>query len=684
MKPEIDSLGDYNIIKQIGQGSLGSVYLAEHRFMKKQYAIKVLPDELSCNRGFIARFEKEISILSKLDHPHIVKVYNISFSDGHYFIVSDCIVDSMGETSNLTQFLAEKNGKIPETTVLEMLSQIASALDYAHQIKPSSFPLVHRNLKLNNILIGPQEGNPELILSDFGLSHIIGSGAVLSRTYHTLANALNVTPIEIDPHTGQEQYPRKTQQYKKLKHLHRSFLQNYSFLAPEQKVATNPQEISPRVDAYAFGVLAYYLIARKFPEGIFDMPSELEPTYKFNWDHLIKKCLQQDPQKRPENLQACLDEVQGKAVALGHYHPPIEKIVEKKAPATNPYITQSQQSVEKTPSASRQSQVLENEHTKQAVQAALQVQEKIETIAQPIEDTNPSLKPQITNPYLKPLIQTGELQRPEYEPDPAAALNVDSTVTVYHPKPKPIKNIEPLLTDMAIVEGGIFIRGSFDGNRDEVPCHEIELDSFAFDIHPVTNEQFIRFLEVMDSEKDANSNDMIRLRESRIKRISGKLSIESGYSKHPVVGVTWYGATAYAKWVGKRLPTEAEWEIANRSTIAEGPYPTGVSIEKNQANFFSSDTTAVMSYQPNTLGIYDLAGNVYEWCQDWYGYNYYEVSAQEPQNPKGPLQGVYRVLRGGCWKSLKEDLRFTHRHRNNPGTFNGTYGFRCATDAKSD
>ncbi len=213
-----------------------------------------------------------------------------------------------------------------------------------------------------------------------------------------------------------------------------------------------------------------------------------------------------------------------------------------------------------------------------------------------------------------------------------------------------------------------------------MPRHSVHLNSYAIDIHPVTNEQFVRFLEVMGGEKDHNKNDIIRLRESRIKRSGGKLLVESGYTKHPVVGVTWYGAVAYAKWVGKRLPTEAEWEVAANGGLEDCIFPTGKNIERSQANFFSSDTTAVMSYAPNNYGIYDLAGNVYEWCQDWYDYHYYDHSLQEPDDPKGPAQGVYRILRGGCWKSLKEDLRCAHRHRNNPGTVNGTYGFRCAAD----
>lgn len=237
-----------------------------------------------------------------------------------------------------------------------------------------------------------------------------------------------------------------------------------------------------------------------------------------------------------------------------------------------------------------------------------------------------------------------------------------------------VKNahIEPILTEMVQIPAGTYMRGSKYGPRDEMPQHQIELSAFAIDIHPVTNEQFLRFLEATGDIRSDSNNDFIRLKDSRISRSQGGFFIEAGYAKHPVVGVTWYGARAYATWVGKKLPTEAQWEIAAGCDA----FPTGDEINKKLANFFNSDTTAVMSYPPGANGLYDMAGNVYEWCEDWYDFHAYDLAALGARDPSGPAQGVYRSLRGGCWKSLENDLRRTHRHRNNPGAFEATYGFR--------
>jgi formylglycine-generating enzyme required for sulfatase activity len=711
------TLGDYTLIKQVGQGSLGSVFLAEHRFMKKQYILKVLPEELASDRAFIQRFEEDVALLAALEHPHIVKIHTVSFAQGQYFLVTDCVVDEFGETTNLGQYMASRGKRFDEETLFRLLRQIADALDYAHSKKSTHKGVIHRNLKLNNILVGKGRGGIDLMISDFGLSRIIGTSGVLTRTYRAAAEFLGIGAPLYGFKAGQERYPNPSLDPQKLAPLHASFLQNFVFLAPEQKHLDAQFSSDPKVDAYAFGVLAYYLLVGEFPEGYFEMPSKLAPELLWNWDPLICACLSRNSVKRPDSLVAALEVVRQQLKSTSLKEQTSEK---KKEEASQAFLKQSLTSKMKEeerkipPVETSNLDMMEEMPLSDILQLLTKALENVDSTEEAVlgnvtasaalestsvysdktpfaNDSNAALERDIvpetvvhpTLPQtLRPIIRTAEIERPITDHDPASAFLIDTTVKHYVPERKEIKNTQPLLTEMVVIPGGTFYRGSTDGNRDEMPKHCVTLDSFAIDIHPVTNEQFVRFLELMGGEKDSNHQDIIRMRDSRIKRSGGKLSIESGYSKHPVVGVTWYGAIAYAKWIGKRLPTEAEWEVAARGGFENLLYPTGDDIEKNQANFFSSETTAVMSYAPNGYALYDMPGNVYEWCHDWYGYNYYEVSVQEPDNPTGPLQGVYRVLRGGCWKSLKEDLRCSRRHRNNPGTVNGTYGFRCAAEVQ--
>lgn len=678
-------LGDYNLIKQIGQGALGTAFLAEHRFMKKQYILKILPEELSSDRGFIQRFEEEIGWLSTLEHPHIVKIHNISYAQAQYFLVADCVVDDFGETTSLAQYMLSRTSHLEEETLFHILSQVADALDYAHSKKANGKGLVHRNLKLNNILVAKGKGDIDVVISDFGLSKVIGTSAVLTRTYKMVAEALGMSSsLYGNTKSGIERYPSPSIEPQKLSPLHTSFLQNMAFLAPEQRRIDHHYPVDIKADVFAFGVLAYYLLMGEFPEGFFEMPSTLRQDFNWNWDALVTSCLHADPTKRPESLTETLNHIRQQPQALT-----ATSTLEPIGMSDNQNMSNSPQPVYqaiKTHSKPLAEDLIEGAFSVHEERHEPLHRERTPEYSAILEEAAamPHSEPSghHTGGPLRPILRTAQLERPRTDPDPAAIFQIDASVKHYIPERKEIKNTQPLLTEMVVIPGGTFYRGSKDGNRDEMPRHQITLDSFAIDIHPTTNEQFVRFLEVMGGEKDSNHQDIIRMRDSRIKRTGGKLSIESGYAKHPVVGVTWYGAIAYAMWVGKRLPTEAEWEVAARGGLENVLYPTGDDIEKNQANFFSSDTTAVMSYAPNNYGLYDIAGNVYEWCHDWYGYNYYEASVQEPENPQGPVQGVYRVLRGGCWKSLKEDLRCSRRHRNNPGTVNGTYGFRCVADVQ--
>ena len=611
----MDALGDYTILKQLGQGAFGAIYLAEHRFIKKLFALKVLPDEMGIDPSFARRFESEVSTIASLDHPHVAKIHNVSCSEGRYFIVMDPIVDSFQETMNLDRYLQLKGKSLSEQEKEELLRQIASALDYSHEKG-----VIHGAMKLSNILVAPADPGVRLLLSDFGITRLIGEGVGFLHLCQEMSKAL---------------LPSSQHRSEKILQQSRNFIRNFSFLAPEQK-NLDGSSADAKTDSYAFGVLAYYVLTGKIPEGSFDAPSKILPDAKGNWDLFINRCLQTNPHVRPQKLIQAMNE---------YLHAP-RLVMGKETPVSSDPIEQPLDPL---------------------LQMAFEFRQKGE--GESTLESSP-----------KPLIKPTEIARPEYEADPGAIFQRELLVSQYVPKKVEVKEIDPLLTEMVVIPGGTYTRGGQEGARDEMPRHAVHIASFAFDIHPVTNEQFVRFLQAMGGEKDQNNNDIIRLRDSRIKRSAGKLTIESGYAKHPVVGVTWYGAHAYAKWVGKRLPNEVEWEAAATGGGEDFLYPTGSDIERTQANFFSSDTTPVMSYPPNPLGLYDMAGNVYDWCQDWYAYNYYDASALEPDNPAGPHQGVYRVLRGGCWKSLKEDLRCSHRHRNNPGAVNGTYGFRCAAD----
>jgi formylglycine-generating enzyme required for sulfatase activity/uncharacterized caspase-like protein len=237
---------------------------------------------------------------------------------------------------------------------------------------------------------------------------------------------------------------------------------------------------------------------------------------------------------------------------------------------------------------------------------------------------------------------------------------------------------------MVYVPAGKFLMGSTeddeDADDDELPQHTVTLDAFWIDKHEVTNAQYAAFLNAEGNQEEGGvtwleaDSDAVRIHER-----DGVWEVDSGYADHPVVMVSWYGARAYAAWVGGRLPTEAEWEKAARGT--EGQlYPWGNEVPTSDLSNFSwnvGGTTPVGSYSPagdSPYGCADMAGNVWEWVHDWYGGDYYSVSPGS--NPQGPASGTYRVLRGGAFLDLPNLVRCAVRDWYSPYDRNDHLGFR--------
>jgi formylglycine-generating enzyme required for sulfatase activity len=228
---------------------------------------------------------------------------------------------------------------------------------------------------------------------------------------------------------------------------------------------------------------------------------------------------------------------------------------------------------------------------------------------------------------------------------------------------------------MALIPAGCFDMGDAfsEGVLDELPVHNVCVSGFYMDEHEVTNAEYKACVD--DGGCTAPSSNR-----SNTRTTSPFYYGNATYDNFPVMYVNWYKATAYCTWAGKRLPTEAEWEYAARGGLSGKRYPNGDTISCVDANYAGcvGDTSEVESYAPNGYGLYDMAGNVREWANDWYDSGYYSVS---PTNdPQGPATGSYCVLRGGGWCCGTVLLRVADRYSYNPSLDGYNIGFRCARD----
>ena len=230
---------------------------------------------------------------------------------------------------------------------------------------------------------------------------------------------------------------------------------------------------------------------------------------------------------------------------------------------------------------------------------------------------------------------------------------------------------------MVFIPGGEYSRGRShalpdDGLKwfptllkDDRPVRKITVDPFYLDATEVTVEQYSAFCKAAGHKPPFYWTGG---------------SPPAGTEKFPIVNVTWDDARAYAKWAGKRLPTEAEWERAARGLAEGATYPWGdrAPTRKDARYGMVDGPGPVAQFPSNAFGLFDMAGNVWEWCSDWYAKDYY---ADAPaQNPKGPDTGLYRVIRGGSWADVPKYLTCAYRSWARQAERSPNIGFRCAKD----
>jgi len=237
-------------------------------------------------------------------------------------------------------------------------------------------------------------------------------------------------------------------------------------------------------------------------------------------------------------------------------------------------------------------------------------------------------------------------------------------------------------TLLALIPEGEFLAGGSKNENEGGGPFKVRLPAYYLALHAVTNLQYARFLSEVRPAKADVEKWILLSSGCSVRAQGGGYEEYGGKGDHPVVQVSWYGAQAYAQWAGLRLPSELEWEKGARGTDGR-EYPWGANWDQNKCrndkNKGNERTCGIWSYAEgqSAWGLYQMAGNVWEWCADWYEKEAY--TRYKGRNLTTPSSGVRRVVRGGSWDNDDTgNFRCAYRRYYEPDFRNGHHGFRCA------
>jgi formylglycine-generating enzyme required for sulfatase activity len=738
LAPGFANLPDYEILRELGQGGMGVVYLAQNKLMGRREVLKVVGSHLVNRRGVLDRFLAEIRNAAKLHHPNIVTAYSA-------LRLGDSLVLAMEYVEGLDLArMVKARGPLPVAHAANYVHQAALGLEHAHEQG-----MVHRDIKPGNLMLARQGNRAVVKVLDFGLAKL--SREVPADRTLTFEGQMLGTP---------------------------------DFIAPEQIV--NARRADIRADIYSLGCTLYYLLTGGPPfqgTSLYDilqahhsqeaLPLNLaRPKVPVELAALVAKMMAKEPKRRfqePKNVAQALTQFFGKGnVAVGAAKPDVCQVGQPKAKlggATAASIpTRPASEIAPAPAAAA-AKPSDAPRTDSIWEGLIDLRE-----TDPLTDTSPDTPhpPVSAEPIRRgqpdwrtaveklsglgrrswwaaagvlllgmvvvwaavvfaiktddAAIETGYKERNRARHESRVKPGAGATARAQEKRDAVGRAQKTILNSIGmrfmLIPDGEFLMGSPDCDADardhEKPPHRVVISKpFYLGAHEVTRGQFGQFVEATgyrtEAEKDSkgglgwNSDTRAFVQDPKY---SWRNPGFEQTSEHPVVLVSWNDAAAYCQWLcrieGKtyRLPTEAEWEYACRA-MTSTRYSSGDDYESLAAigNVIDATmmeryplyrvwaiaardgfvhTAPVGQYQPNTFGLYDMHGNAHEWCQDGYDAGYYRQSPVV--DPVCRAQSELHVIRGGGALSQPFDVRSASRYGFPAGVVLASFGFRVALD----
>jgi len=658
-------LGKYRVESLIGEGAFGEVYRVRHLGLGVPRALKVLRKNTpglgskEFNQ-FLSRFQIEAQIGAQLNtptpHPNLLQIHDNKVEGN--LLVLEMEYAPGGSLADRLQRAKESGNNLPLDEVLQIALDIAEGLAAIH-----ARDIVHRDLKPDNILFD-DKGRAKV--ADLGLAQVPSGLSLRSK--------LSTDTLKDHPGTP-------------------------GHMSPEQEKTRGI--LKPPSDVYAAGLLLFEMLTGR--NYTFAKPGTRARSLRSDvpaWlDDLLAKMLAETPEERPwdgKEVAGLLREgirkenkIQRSGQAEAEER--ARKAAWDKAQKKNAKQEQveAQEQAEKTIQRTK-SQL--NDRNSNGLPSVIRYWPFVmggaiilcitmvfgfKIISWPVANTPPDSK-NATSTFI--IVQTQTITPDQSAPSTtsptilATNLPINTSTLVplptFTPTPFPTEIVDSKGVTMRLVPAGTFTMGSDSGSSDEQPVHEVYLDSFFIDKFEVTYNAYKLCWDADICHAPYHYSSYVE-------------PSNRDYGEYPVTYVDFKLAQAYCTWRGAELPTEAQWEKAARGTDGR-TYPWGEGIDCSHAIYAgcARGKIAVGSYEKGVspYGLYDMAGNLWEWVADWYSETFYQISPFE--NPIWTSTGYYHVARGGSWQSKEDELRTANRKRFVTESSYDNVGFRCAKPAQ--